>query len=128
MTPAQLAIARAMSEAELTEHVIAAARQFDWLVHHCRPARTRDGSWRTPIQGDAGFVDLCLARDGRVIFAELKREGKRPDAAQMAWAYALVGEDDERMVFPSAMGNESVSYRVWRPSDWVSGAILAVLR
>ena len=127
LTPAQRVVARAMSEAELTEHVVAAARQFDWLAHHCRPARTGGGSWRTPIQGDAGFPDMCLARDGRVIFAELKREGKRPDAAQMAWAWALVGADDEGG-FPSAMGNGGVSYYVWRPADWVSGAILAVLR
>ena len=128
LTPAQLVIARAMNEADLTAHVVAAARQLDWLCHHCRPARTGDGSWRTPIQGDVGFPDLCLARDGRVLFCELKREGKRPDAAQMAWAWALIGNEDDDGGFPSAMGNGAVSYRVWRPSDWVSGAILAVLR
>ena len=127
LTPAQRVIARAMSEADLTAHVIAAAHQFGYMAHHCRPARTNDGRWRTPIQGDAGFPDLCLARDGRVLFCELKREGKRPDAAQMAWAYALIGADDEG-VFPSAMGNGGVSYFVWRPSDWLSGAIMAVLR
>ena len=128
LTPAQLVIARAMSEADLTANVIAAARQLRYMAHHCRPARTNDGSWRTPIQGDAGFPDLCLARGGRVIYAELKREGKRPDAAQMAWAWALIGNEDDEGGFPSAMGNGAVSYRVWRPSDWVSGEIMAVLR
>ena len=127
LTPAQRVIARAMSEADLTAHVIAAAHQFGWLVHHCRPARTSDGRWLTPIQGDAGFPDLCLARGGRIIYAELKREGKKPDAAQMAWAWALIGADDEGM-FPSAMGNGGVSYYVFRPADWLSGAIMAVLR
>ena len=107
--------------------MIETTKAFHWLCHHCRPARTNDGSWRTPIQGDAGFPDLCLARNGRVLWAELKREGQKPTAAQMAWAYALIGAEDEG-TFPSAMGSGSVSYRVWRPSDWVSGAIVAVLR
>ena len=127
LTPAQRVVARAMSEAELTANVIAAARQLGYMAHHCRPARTSDGRWLTPIQGDVGFPDLCLARDGRVIFAELKREGKKPDAAQKAWAYALIGADDEG-VFPSAMGNGAVSYYVWRPADHLNGTIMEVLR
>ena len=68
--------------------------------------------WRTPVEADgAGFPDLGLVRGpvgaepGRVIFAELKRDGGDLTAEQQIWQTA----------FKDCPG---VEYYVWRPRDW----------
>ena len=92
-----------VSERDFQNTVIELAKLNGWLVHAERHAMKKDGSWITPIQGDAGFVDLVLVRD-RVIFAELKSEKGKVSDAQWGWIDAL------RMV-----GKEVY---IWRPSDW----------
>lgn len=72
------------SESDLQTFVVDYARLNGWLVHHTRPARTSQG-WKTPIQGDAGYPDLTLARNGTVIFAELKSQRGRVRPEQQAW-------------------------------------------
>src|SRR5262245_11699162 len=101
-----------MTERELQDAVVECARVLGWLVHHTRPART-SGGWRTPVQGDAGFPDLVLARE-RVVFAELKAGRGRPTAAQEAWLARL-----------EAAGAETY---VWRDRHWRSGAVDETLR
>ena len=97
------------SEAAFTSAVIEFARGLGWLVHHCRPGRTAKG-WATPIQGDAGFPDLVLIRDTRVIFAELKgidireRRGKLR-FSQSQWILALARAGAE-------------FYEWWPDSNW----------
>ena len=80
-------IAKHTTEAEFQADIVAFAKAHGWLVHHCRPARTTKG-WATPLQGDAGFVDLVLARNGVVHLWELKAQGKKPTEAQVAWIVA----------------------------------------
>ena len=109
-----------MTEAELQAAVIETARLFKWRVHHVKPARTPDGKYLTRIAGDPGFPDLVLARDGFVIFAELKSEGGRLSRDQRAWLTAL-GDD------PDVVRCETAVY-VWRPSSWQDGTIVGVLR
>ncbi len=106
---------RAMSEDDFLTAVLDLARLTGWMVHHCRPAQVRDGRWVTPIQGDAGFPDLILARPGRLIAAELKSARGRVTGGQAEWLDVL-----------AAVGGP-VEVRVWRPADWASGAIRAVL-
>lgn len=77
-----------MSEAQFTSTVIELAKFRGWLVCHFRPARTVRG-WRTPVEGDKGFPDLCLARKHRTIFAELKVGRGKLSLEQQAWADAL---------------------------------------
>ena len=101
-------IFREMPEAELQERVIELACLFGWLVHAERPARSQKG-WRTPIQGDPGFPDLVLARNGVVWFVELKRADGRAGAGQNEWLHETKGI-------------------VWRPQDLESGAIEIALR
>lgn len=104
-----------MSEDELQAAVIDLARLLGWRVAHFRPART-DHGWRTPMQGDPGFPDLVLANGDRVIFAELKSETGRVSLDQTAWIAAVTAHP------PFVEGV------VWRPSDWLSGAIEQQLR
>ena len=91
---------RAIAEADFTRAVLDLARLRGWKVTHFRPARTETG-WRTPLQGDAGFPDLVLARDGVVIHAELKSAKGRMTQEQAEWAIAL-----------------GPSHRLWRQADF----------
>jgi hypothetical protein len=84
--------------------VIELARVLAWTVAHFRPALTRHG-WRTPVAADgAGFVDLCMAGRGRVIFRELKSNRGRLSDDQKAWIALL-----ER---------NGADVAVWRPRMW----------
>ena len=103
----------ARNETDMLPHIIALAQQCGWLVQHARPARTAKG-WQTPIQGDAGFPDLCMVRGGRLIFAELKSTGKQPGPEQREWLDRL-------------QVSAGVELYVWRPDSWNSGAIAEVL-
>ena len=96
------------SEAQFQQAVVDLAQLKGWLVHHARPARTKDGGWRTPIQGDKGAPDLLMVneRTGRLILAELKSELGRPTGDQLRWGRALMA------------GCGPNCYRLWRPSDF----------
>lgn len=97
-----------MNEGQFTTAVIDLAHYRGWLVAHFRPARTVTG-WRTAMQGDKGFPDLVMARDGRVIYAELKVGKNDLTVDQRKWSAAL----DEMYV--------------WRPAQ-LRDEIPAVLR
>jgi len=81
--------------------IIELAQLCGWRAHHGRPALSNKG-WRTPIQGDAGFLDLVLVRRPRVIIAEIKSDRGRLTPDQQAWLKELEG----------CLGVESY---VWRP-------------
>lgn len=94
-----------ITETEFQNQVIEYAQMFGWRVAHFRPARTNKG-WRTPIQGDPGFPDLVLARDGHIILWELKSEKGKLTDDQRAWLGALGGTCDR------------VHVGTRRPSEW----------
>lgn len=78
------------SEKAFMATVVAYARLHGWLVYHTRDSR-----------GSAeGYPDLTFARNGVVVFAELKLEGKMPTAEQWKWLGAL----------PHS--------HLWTPSSW----------
>jgi len=105
------------TEAGFMGAIIELAHHRGWLVAHFRPARVKgqtanDDRWVTPMQGDAGFPDLVLARRGRVIFAELKKEGGKVSPAQKAWAEELSGATEIlQQRYPT---HEAF---IWYPSD-----------
>jgi hypothetical protein len=53
----------------------------------------------------AGFPDIIVLREGRMIVAELKREGGQPTPEQYFWLIEFL-----------KMGNTEVY--LWYPSDW----------
>lgn len=79
-----------LSEKDFQCTVIDLAKLRGWMCVHIRPARTAQG-WRTPYEGDPGLPDLILARDGRVILAELKSRGGRATPMQREWLAASGG-------------------------------------
>ncbi len=111
-----------MTETELKDAVIELAGWLGWMVHHDRPAQNRRGEWATHIQGDKGFPDLCMARDGHVVFAELKSEKGRKANAQATWALAIATDGS------TLTRGGTHSYHEWRPSEWLDGTIERILK
>lgn len=125
LSPAGLAAARAMSEDDLLAAVLGTpkrpgiARVRGWLCHHETDSR------RTA----AGWLDLTLLRDGRLVVAELKVEDPskgRTSAAQEEWLAAW--RTLERVANPLTATVPVVSVHLWRPSDLIAGTIARVLR
>lgn len=103
-----------VTERELQFAVIECAQLLGYRVAHFRPAQTSKG-WRTPVEADgAGWPDLVLVRGPRLIFAELKSATGKLSPAQEEWKDTL--ERAGQTVY------------VWRPADWLHGAVEAVLR
>ncbi len=89
-----------LTEAQLQEMVVARATALGWLVYHTYDSR----------RSASGFPDLVLARDGVVVFAELKSEKGRITENQRVWAQAF-GEG-----YTEGVAGE-YCYFLWRPSD-----------
>ena len=104
-----------VTEAALQSAIMDLALVLGWRRAHFRPAQLPSGKWATHMSGEKGWPDLALARNGRLIVAELKRSGKNPTADQHAWLCAL------RTV-------PGVTAVIWRPEDWHSGEVEKVLR
>ena len=90
---------RPLPETAFQNQVVEQAGWLGWRHYHTFDSR------RSP----AGFFDLTLVRNGRLIMAEIKSEGGRMSAAQTNW-YA-----DLMLVQDAAPG--VVAVRSWRPSD-----------
>lgn len=100
--------ARLVSEAEFQRAVLEYAEWNGWRAVHFRPARIKNGEWRTPIQGKhaKGFFDTVLVRPPRVVFLELKREDGKMSPEQVEWLAALrqCGGVEVAVVRPSGWG------------------------
>lgn len=104
LNSAQLALANAMSEAELQESVEETLDTFKWLWFHDED----------PRRNNAGLPDLIAVRGGRLLMIELKRASGRVRPAQATW----LGELEQT----------PIEVYVWRPADWHAGTIEDVLR
>ena len=89
-----------------------------WLhlhVAHFRPARTKDGKWRTPVEGNgAVYPDLTIVGPRGVMWRELKSATGTFEPGQEEWLAKL-----------TAAGADAA---VRRPADWDSGLIEEELR
>jgi hypothetical protein len=71
-----------MTENELKQEVLKVARRNGWAVYHRQQAQVRGSQGR-------GYPDLTFARDGEVLWMELKQEGEKLSPTQWAWFLAL---------------------------------------
>lgn len=94
MTEARDVLQSTITEGELQGFVVTLARLHGWLAYHTYDSR----------RSEAGFPDLTMVRDGRIIFAELKSEKGKVTAAQQRWLDWLAK-------------SSAVEVYVWRPSD-----------
>lgn len=85
-----------------------------WLVTHFRASQSQSGRWVTPLTGDAGYVDITLAKGNRVLFLELKSDRGYLSDKQKVWRDTL-------------SANPNVEYGVLRPRDWEAGLVEKVL-
>lgn len=99
LTPAQRAVAYAMSEAELQAAVCRLAEGMHIYWHHVAIS----------LRSRRGWPDLALLGNGGSIFAELKRETGRltPDQRMVGIRLTAAG----------------LTWVTWRPSDLLSGTI-----
>lgn len=79
-------MARQMTEDELLLAITEAATLLGWRWHHARRADS------ALTMGHQGFPDLVLARDGRVVFIELKTERGVTTTEQRRWLEAIDGD------------------------------------
>jgi hypothetical protein len=98
-----------VTEAQFQGQIIDLAHLCGYLVTHFRAAKTMHG-WRTPLQGDKGYLDTTMARPNppRHIVAELKSEKGRITADEQLWYDTL-----------KAAGVECY---IWRPRDFYEAA------
>jgi hypothetical protein len=106
---------REMSESALQGAILEVAKVAGWKAHH-----VADSYRGRVLRGHTGFPDLVLARRGRLIFAECKRQDGALEPAQEEWQAVLM--------FVERATNSVVSYRVWRPRDLMSRTVDEVLR
>jgi hypothetical protein len=108
-----------VSERELQDAVIEAARVLGWRCAHFRPAKTAQG-WRTAVQGDGvGYPDLTMTRNGFLIFAELKSQKGPLGPSQNEWLDALTAV---------SYAEDRVHTFLWRPAHWLDGTIVDILK
>lgn len=85
-----------ISEKDFQQQIIDTAKLLGWKkIYH---------TWNSK-RSASGFPDLIMARDGIIIFAELKREGEDPTPAQREWLEELAK-------------CEHVKVFIWKPSIW----------
>lgn len=100
------ALAR-ISERDYQKRIETLAKHLGYLVNHVNKATVAGGRFITPTS-HAGFPDLWLLREGRLVVLEVKSESAAPSAvkaAQKEWIRLL----------QSVAGVEAY---VVRPSDW----------
>lgn len=102
---------RSITESEWQTHVITIARLNGWSFYH--PPDNRPGRNGKVQYVVAGWPDLVLVRDGRMVVAELKTRLGKTTAAQDKWLAELA-------LVPG------IEAHVWRPGD--DDKVIATLR
>lgn len=91
-----------MTENELKHKILELAYRNGWSVFHMTQSNIRGSQGK-------GYPDLTIARDGEVLWMELKQEGEKLSPYQSDWFFAL----------PRC-------HKI-QPSDWESGRVAELL-
>ena len=88
-----------ITETEFQRQVTDLAEMLGWSWAHFRPAKTTHG-WKVPVSGPlgAGWPDLTLVRDDRLVFAELKRSTSNVPSPDQQFTLSLLGGAAETYV------------------------------
>lgn len=97
-----------VAEKDLQKAVVTLAKRLGFKCHHVYDSRLASANV------DKGFPDWVFAKDGRVLFVELKTVRGKLSSAQADWLYELSARN-------------RVECYVWRTKDWTSGRIEQVL-
>ena len=92
-----------MTEKQMQDAIVAAATTLGWRTYHPYDSR----------RSAPGFPDLCMVREQRLVFAELKSTRGKITMPQALWLDALK--------------EAGVECYVWRPAEWESGEIVDLL-
>ena len=94
-----------MTESELQGHIIKMAQAQGWWVKPAQQGSQEPGRRKIRNGTAAGFPDLVLARNGQVMFWELKDQKGSESQEQVNWSLQLP------------------CYEVIRPSDLARGRV-----
>ena len=89
------------TEDKFQKQIIDLAELYDWLWFHV----PKNAYFASKYMIKAGFPDLTLVKDGRLILAEIKSAKGRLSDKQRLWGNRL-------------NECEGVEYYVWRPANW----------
>lgn len=93
-----------ITEKQFEQQVHDLANLYGWLYYH---------TWRS-IHSPAGFPDCVMARNSRIVFAELKGERGKVSLAQQGWLDALNNCNKMKLRFGDV---PALEVYLWRPSD-----------
>ena len=96
-----------MTETELQGEIIVMALRQGWAVHPSSQGASNSPRRPSRVRTANGYPDLTLARDGQVLWLELKAEDGKLAQDQIMWQQAL----------PYGM------HEVIRPSDLARGRV-----
>ena len=94
-----LSVTRQINEKAFQTIVIATARENGWLVYHTFDSR----------KSEPGYPDLCMIKDGVIMFVELKTDKGKVTTAQRQWIERLIRHQYHC---------ENLVVEIWRPHIW----------
>ena len=94
-----LSVTRQINEKAFQTIVIATARECGWMVYHTYDSR----------KSEPGFPDLCMVKDGIVMFVELKTDKGKATTAQRNWIKQFIRHQHRCQRF---------IVEIWRPKTW----------
>ncbi len=94
-----------MTETELQGHIIKMAAAQGWAIHVHSQGASNAPRRAVRVASNNGYPDMTLARDGEVLWLELKAQKGTLDPMQVFWQQALP------------------YYEVIRPSDLARGRV-----
>lgn len=94
-----------MTETELQGHIIKMAAAQGWAIHVHSQGASNAPRRAVRVASNNGYPDMTLARDGEVLWLELKAQNGVQDPAQFFWQFALP------------------QYEIIRPSDLARGRV-----